>query len=91
MNSLLPSSVRRHRNQRELTLEDLSGITGMSPQHISSIESGQRDARLSSIERVASAMGLTLLLVPTSMAPEVRSYIDKNGRSFRKTSTYQEP
>jgi transcriptional regulator with XRE-family HTH domain len=85
MDSLIPTSVRRHRNQRRLTLEMIAGKTGMAPQHLSEIESGKRDPRLSSIERIASAMGLTLLLVPTTMAPELRRYIDTDGRSFKKT------
>jgi transcriptional regulator with XRE-family HTH domain len=36
----------------------------MSPQHLSEIESSKRDPRLSSVERIADAMGLTLLHVP---------------------------
>ena len=54
----------------------------MSPQHISEIESGKRDPRLSSIERMAEAMGLTVLLVPETMVPEVRRYIATNGRTY---------
>jgi transcriptional regulator with XRE-family HTH domain len=33
----------------------LSAKVGMSPQHLSEIESGKRDPRLSSIERMAEA------------------------------------
>jgi len=57
-------------------------MTRMSPQHLSEIESGKRDPRLSSIERMADAMGLALLLVPEHMAPEMRRYIATNGRVF---------
>ena len=79
---LILNALRRHRNQRRLTLEMLSAKVSMSPQHISEIESGKRDPRLSSIERMAEAMGLTVLLVPETMAPEVRRYIANNGRSY---------
>ncbi len=48
MDSLIPTALRRQRNQRRLTLEAVSGATGMSPQHLSEIESGKRDQRLSS-------------------------------------------
>lgn len=79
---LILNALRRHRNQRRLTLEMLSAKVSMSPQHISEIESGKRDPRLSSIERMAEAMGLTVLLVPETMAPEVRRYIANNGRTY---------
>ena len=68
-------------HQRRLTLEMLSAKVGMSPQHLSEIESGKRDPRLSSIERMAEAMGMTVLIVPEAMAPELRRYI-ANGRAY---------
>ena len=55
MDTLIPAFLRRQRNQRRLTLEMLSAKVGMSPQHLSEIESGKRDPRLSSIERMSSA------------------------------------
>ncbi len=64
MDTLIPAFLRRQRNQRRLTLEMLSAKVGMSPQHLSEIESGKRDPRLSSIERMAEAMGMTVLIVP---------------------------
>jgi transcriptional regulator with XRE-family HTH domain len=55
MDTLIPAFLRRQRNQRRLTLEMLSAKVGMSPEHLSEIESGKRDPRLSSIERMAGA------------------------------------
>lgn len=86
MDSFIPSALRRHRNQRRLTLDVVSGTAGMSPQHLSEIESGKRDPRLSSIERIADAMKLTVMLVPEHMAPEIRRYIAAQGRVFTTTS-----
>ena len=82
MDSFIPSSLRRQRNQRHLTLESVSGATGMSPQHLSEIESGKRDPRLSSIERMADAMGMTVLIVPDAMAPDLRRYVANSGRIY---------
>ena len=62
MDTLIPAFLRRQRNQRRLTLEMMSAKVGMSPQHLSEIESGKRDPRLSSIERMAEAMGMTVSL-----------------------------
>ena len=82
METLIPAFMRRQRNQRRLTLENLSAKVGMSPQHLSEIESGKRDPRLSSIERMAEAMGMTVLIVPEAIAPDLRRYIAHNGRTY---------
>jgi len=82
METLIPAFLRRQRNQRRLTLENLSAKVGMSPQHLSEIESGKRDPRLSSIERMAEAMGMTVLIVPDAMAPDLRRYVANNGRVY---------
>ncbi len=82
METLIPAFLRRQRNQRRLTLENLSAKVSMSPQHLSEIESGKRDPRLSSIERMAEAMGMTVLIVPEAMAPEMHRYIAHNGRTY---------
>jgi transcriptional regulator with XRE-family HTH domain len=86
MDSLIPSTLRRLRNQQHLTLGAVSNGVGMSPQHLSEIESGKRDPRLSSIERIADAMHLTVMLVPEHMAPDIRRYVAASGRVFT-TST----
>ncbi len=82
MDTLIPAFLRRQRNQRRLTLEMLSAKVGMSPQHLSEIESGKRDPRMSSIERMAEAMGMTVLIVPDAMAPDLRRYVTNNGRIY---------
>ena len=55
MDTLIPAFLRRQRNKRRLTLEMLSAKVTMSPQHLSEIENGKLDPRLSSIERMAEA------------------------------------
>ena len=90
MDSFIPSTIRRYRNQRRLTLENVSGIAGMSVQHLSEIESSKRDPRLSSIERIADAMALTVMLVPEHMAPEIRRYVASQGRVFTTTQPPKE-
>ena len=37
---------------------------------------------VSSIERIADAMALAVMLVPEHMAPDIRRYIATNGRVF---------
>jgi hypothetical protein len=55
--------------------------------NLSEIESRKLDPRLSSVERIADTMGLTLLLVPERMAPALRRSIASNGRvGFQRRS-----
>lgn len=70
MDTLIPAFLRRQRNQRRLTLEMLSAKVGMSPQH------------LSSIERMAEAMGMTVLIMPDAMAPDLRRFVANNCRIY---------
>jgi len=65
-------------------------IPGMSVQHLSEIESSKCDPRLSSIERIADAMELTVMLVPEHMAPDIRRYIASQGRVFTATQSTKE-
>ncbi|PIY29751.1 MAG: hypothetical protein COZ09_03135 [Comamonadaceae bacterium CG_4_10_14_3_um_filter_60_42] len=90
MHSFIPSTIRRYRNQRHLTLENVSGVAGMSVQHLSEIESSKCDARLSSIERIADAMELAVMLVPEHMAPDIRRFVASKGRVFTSTQPNKE-
>jgi len=75
METLTTSTLRSIRNKKRWNLVRLEAETGMSSQHLSEIESGKRDPRLSSIERMAEALGYTIVLVPTNTAPAVRRFI----------------
>jgi len=58
---------------------------------LSEIESGKRDPRLPSIERMAEAMGMTVLIVPDAMAPELRHYVANNGRIYNAHASQAAP
>jgi len=47
----------------------------MSPQHLSDVESGKVDPRLSTIERIAESLGLSLILAPKDKALDIRRMI----------------
>ncbi|MDI1245183.1 MAG: helix-turn-helix transcriptional regulator [Rhodoferax sp.] len=46
MDSFIPSDLRRQRQKRKLTLEVASGLAGISPQHLSEIESSKPDPQI---------------------------------------------
>jgi transcriptional regulator with XRE-family HTH domain len=52
--------IRRLREQRSLTLRALAEQTGFSPSFLSQVETGQASPSISSMERIATALGVTL-------------------------------
>jgi transcriptional regulator with XRE-family HTH domain len=52
----LGRNLRRVREQRELTQEDVSERSGVHATEVSRIEAGKRDPRVSTLERLANAV-----------------------------------
>ena len=52
--------VRRLRTGRSLSVRELAAQTGFSPSFISQVENGQASPSISSMERIAHALGITL-------------------------------
>ena len=65
----LGRSIKMCRTNQGLSQEDLATRIGMSVSNISLIEQGKRDPAFSTIEEVASALGVTLSLL-TFLAAE---------------------
>lgn len=83
MQSMIPSALRRQRNTKKRTLGVLAGLAGMSPQHLSEVESGKVDPRLSTVERICDALGLTVMLVPKAEAARIRRFLATDGRNYQ--------
>jgi transcriptional regulator with XRE-family HTH domain len=67
------AQIRRLRRDADLTLEQLSERSGLTPHFIGSIELGQRDPSLSTLEAIAGALGVTmgaLLGEPSPVSPQ---------------------
>lgn len=56
----LGEAVRRLRGSRRLTLRGLAELTGFSPSFLSQVETGTASPSIASMERIASALGVTL-------------------------------
>ena len=54
------SRVREIRSAKGLTQEDLAELTGLSRQYIGDVERGTRNISLINIEKIATALKLTL-------------------------------
>jgi len=50
-----------------MSQEDLGGAAGIHPAHVSLIESGKREVKLLTIERLAAALGVQ----PSTLMPKI--------------------
>jgi transcriptional regulator with XRE-family HTH domain len=67
--------LKQAREAKGLTQRDLGARTGVPQSHISKIESGGTDIRLSSLIELARALDLELTLVPRKSVPAVETVI----------------
>lgn len=63
------------RKNKGLSQRALSTLSGVPQSHISKIEAGEVDLRLSSLIELARALDMELTLVPRNMGPAVQSII----------------
>jgi len=69
----LIKALKAARQAQGLTQRDLSARAGLPQSHISKIESGAVDVKLSSLVELARALDLELVLVPRRLMPAVEA------------------
>lgn len=69
----ISASLRRAREAKGISQRELSRLTGVPQGHISKIESGAVDIRVSSLIALARALDLEVTLVPRKAVPAVQS------------------
>lgn len=74
-------TLKEARENKGLSQRALSKKAGMPQSHISKIESGAVDLRLSSLMELARALDLELALVPRKAVPAVRSIVRSSAAS----------
>jgi len=67
--------LRNARQNKGLSQRDLGAVSGVPQSHISKIEKGAVDLRLSSLIELARALDLELVLVPRPAVPAVQSIV----------------
>jgi len=75
------TTLRDAREARGLSQRALSAKTGVPQSHISKIENGAVDLRVSSLIELARALDLELVLVPRKAMPAVQSIARSSGAS----------
>lgn len=75
LNEQILKTLREARQQKGLSQRELSVRSGVPQSHISKIESGAVDLRMSSLVALARVLDLELELVPRKSIPAVRSIV----------------
>lgn len=75
----IPKSLKLARKSKGLSQRDLSARSGVPQSHISKIESGAVDLRVSSLVELARILGLELVLVPRKVLPAVTAVMRGDG------------
>jgi HTH-type transcriptional regulator / antitoxin HipB len=75
------------RKAKKLSQHDLGQALVLPQSHISKIESGKTDLRLSNLENIAHFLGFELMLVPKGLVPYFESTIA--GKDMSHTPRWQ--
>lgn len=60
ISKLIGQRIRNYRTQQKLSQEKLAELSGCHPTYIGQIERGEKNATLESIEKISSALNITL-------------------------------
>ena len=61
--------IRRHRKEKAMTQELLSGLAGIARSHLSMIESGVKQANFETLWKIADALGM----LPSELVAEIET------------------
>ncbi len=81
----IAEKLKASREAKGLSQRELSRLAGVPQSHISKIESGNVDLRVSSLIELSRALGLELTLVPSNTLPAVNTIIQSSVRSSKKS------
>lgn len=63
-----------------MTQADLAEKAGLSRMAVQKVESGATDPRISTLQVMARAMGMELMLVPTAIRRDLEQFVQSGGR-----------
>jgi HTH-type transcriptional regulator / antitoxin HipB len=75
----LPEQLRAARRERKISQKELGARLGLPQSHISAIEGGKVDPRLSSVLTLARLLDLEPMLIPRARVPAVRGLLGGAG------------
>ena len=83
----IAKKLKQARKDKGLTQAELGKKMGLPQSHISQIEAGRVDLRVSSLQQMARLLDLEPMLIPRVLTPAVRSLI--SGRSQERKPAWQ--
>lgn len=86
--STLGHRIRHFRTERKLTLDELGGTVGLAPSHLSLIENGKREPRLSALQTIASALGVPLGELLSPAPPNRRAELEIQLERAQRSALY---
>ena len=86
----IAETLKAAREAKGLSQRDLSSRAGVPQSHISKIENGAVDLRLSSLISLARILDLELTLVPRKIVPAIRSIV-RSGAQEREPARPDRP
>ena len=84
----IADALKAARESKGFSQRELSAKTGVPQGHISQIENGAVDLRLSSLVEIARALGLELVLAPRKSLPAVKSILRGAGNEISIRPAY---
>lgn len=78
--SFFPEALRDARRAAGLSQGELAARSGLSRMTVQKLEAGAIDPRLSTVEVLLRALGLSLALVPSELEPAVEEFVRGGGR-----------
>jgi transcriptional regulator with XRE-family HTH domain len=85
LNDQILKNLKRARKAKGISQRELSAKSGVPQSHISKIENGAVDLRVSSLIALARTLDLELEIVPRNTLPAVQSIVRKSLNTDRKT------
>ena len=82
--------IRHWRQTRRLTLTELAARVGCAPSHLSLIETGKREPRVSLLQDLADQLGVPVADLVSTHAPSERDALEVALERFQESPAYRE-
>ncbi|WP_430593451.1 helix-turn-helix domain-containing protein [Humidisolicoccus flavus] len=87
--SVLGHRIRHYRSDAGLTLDAVSAAVGLAASQLSLIENGKRELKLSQLELIANALGVTTSQLLADEAPNERARLEIELAKLQSGAVYQ--